>query len=135
MDDPSSAGPSSVGKLKMDPNLAGALCYLFGCLSGILFFVLENENKQVRFHALQSILVFGILSLFSFLSIVLTIFTDFIIFRIATSVIWIVHFVAWLVLSIKTYQGETIRLPGIGDFAAQEVGWPEIKGERAGLTK
>ncbi|HJZ12452.1 MAG TPA: hypothetical protein VJ521_09895, partial [Acidobacteriota bacterium] len=44
-------------KLKLDPNLAGALCYLFGCLSGILFFVLETENKRIRFHALQSILI------------------------------------------------------------------------------
>jgi uncharacterized membrane protein len=125
MDDPSSAAPSPGGKLKMDPNLASALCYLFGCLSGILFFVLETENKQVRFHALQSILIFGILSLFSFLSIVLTIFTDFVIFRMATSVIWIVHFVAWIVLVIKTYQGVTIRVPAIGEFAAREVGWPE----------
>src|SRR5438093_5535476 len=122
MTDPWAAGPSSAGsKFQLDPKVAGALCYLFGCLSGLLFFVLENENKTVRFHALQSILLFGILSLFSFLSVVLTIFTNFVIFQMATNVIWILHFVAWLFLVIRTYQGENYRIPLIGDFAAQQV--------------
>jgi uncharacterized membrane protein len=126
MTDPSAAGPAPPGsKLQLDPKIAGALCYLFGCLSGLLFFVLENDDKRVRFHALQSILLFGILSLLSFLSIVLTIFTNFVVFRMATSAIWILHFVAWIFLVIRTYQGENYRLPLIGDFAAREVGWPE----------
>jgi uncharacterized membrane protein len=126
MTDPSAAGsPPAGSKLQLDPKVAGALCYLFGCLSGLLFFVLENENKRVRFHALQSILLFGILSLLSFLSVVLTIFTNFIIFRMATSVIWVLHFVAWIFLVIRTYQGQDYRLPLIGDFAAQQVGWSE----------
>jgi uncharacterized membrane protein len=124
---PSSADtrPGGPGKLKMDPNVAGALCYLFGCLSGILFFVIETDNKRVRFHALQSILVFAILSVLSFASIVLTIFTNLLIFRLANNAIWVVHFVLWLFLVIKTYQGQTIRIPGIADFARQQVGWPE----------
>jgi uncharacterized membrane protein len=126
MPDPSAAGPAPAGSnLRLDPKVAGALCYLFGCLSGLLFFVLENENKTVRFHALQSILFFGILSILSFLSVVLTIFTNFVIFRMATSAIWILHFVAWIFLVIRTYQGENYRIPWIGDIAARQVGWPE----------
>ena len=108
----------------MDPNLAGALCYLFACISGILFFLLETENKRVRFHALQSILIFTILSLLTVASAILAIVTDFVPFRLANLTIWIMHFIVWLVMIISTYQGKTIKIPGIGDFAQEQVGWP-----------
>jgi uncharacterized membrane protein len=110
--------------LHLDPNLAGALCYLLGCISGILFFVLETQNKRIRFHALQSILIFTVLTLLSLGSAVLAILTDFVPFRLASSTIWILHFVVWLVMIINAYQGKTIKIPGIGDFAQQQVGWP-----------
>jgi len=41
--------PEGESSLHIDPNLAGALCYLLGCISGILFFVLENRSKAIRF--------------------------------------------------------------------------------------
>ncbi|MDZ4246338.1 MAG: hypothetical protein U1D67_04370 [Dehalococcoidia bacterium] len=44
-------------------NVSGLLCYVLGWISGIVFLILEKENKAVRFHAFQSIIVFGILSL------------------------------------------------------------------------
>ena len=53
-------GKTSMG---LEPNTAGLLCYLLGWVTGIIFFILEKDNKYVRFHALQSIIVFGILSL------------------------------------------------------------------------
>ncbi|HEY4490597.1 MAG TPA: hypothetical protein VI958_01305 [Acidobacteriota bacterium] len=111
-------------KLKLDPNLAGALCYLFGCLSGILFFVLETENKRIRFHALQSILIFAVLFAISFLSALLSIFTNFVAFQILNSIMWALQFVVWVVMVIRTYQGSTIKIPGLGDFAREQVGWP-----------
>jgi uncharacterized membrane protein len=42
-----------------DENLAGALCYGLGWITGLLFFATEPENSFVRFHAMQSMLVFG----------------------------------------------------------------------------
>ena len=41
----------------MTDNMAGALCYLFGFITGILFLVLApyNQNRDIRFHAFQSI--------------------------------------------------------------------------------
>ena len=42
----------------LDPNLAAALAYLLGFLTGILFLVIEKDSKFVRFHALQSTMVF-----------------------------------------------------------------------------
>lgn len=121
-DNPSGSGEKT--SLHIDPNLAGALCYLFACISGILFFVLETQNKRVRFHALQSILIFTVLSLLTVASIVLAILTDFVPFRLATGTIWIIHFIVWLVMIVFTYQGKTIKIPGIGDFAQEQVGWP-----------
>ena len=44
----------------LDENIAGLLCYVLGWVSGIILLLLENENKFVRFHAMQSIIVFGI---------------------------------------------------------------------------
>ncbi len=116
---------SETTKLNLDPNLAGALCYAFGCISGIIFFVLETDNKRVRFHALQSILLFAGLSILCVISIILTIVTDFFVFEVANSLIWLLQFVLWIVLIIKTYQGQTIKIPGLGDFAQQQAGWPE----------
>jgi hypothetical protein len=52
-------GGSSTG---LEPNTAGLLCYLGGWISGIIFLVIEQENKFVRFHALQSIVTFGVLT-------------------------------------------------------------------------
>jgi len=49
----SELGTSSSG---MEPNLAAALSYILSIITGIIFFVIEKENKYVRFHAMQSIL-------------------------------------------------------------------------------
>jgi uncharacterized membrane protein len=116
--------PVESSTLKMDPNLAGALCYLFGCLSGILFFLLETENKRIRFHALQSVLLFTTLVFLTIGSLILSIFTDFEGFRLLNGLIGLAQFVLWLFLVIRTYQGHTIRIPGIADFAQKTVGWP-----------
>ena len=117
-------GPDEKSSLHLDPNLAAALSYLLGCISGILFFVLETQNKRIRFHALQSILIFTVLTLLSLGSALLAILTDFVPFRLASSTIWILHFVVWLVMIITSYQGKTLKIPGIGDFAQEQVGWP-----------
>src|ERR1700689_3225459 len=49
--------PAGAPSLGMTDNMAGALCYLFGFITGILFLVLApyNQNRNVRFHAFQSI--------------------------------------------------------------------------------
>src|SRR4030066_891539 len=62
------AKSTSVG---LEPNIAGLLCYVLGWITGIIFFLLEKENKFVRFHAIQSIITFGA---FTLLSIIFSIF-------------------------------------------------------------
>ena len=54
----------------LDNNVAAGLCYVFGWLSGLIFLLIEKEDQDVRFHAMQSVIVFGGLTL---LNIVLSI--------------------------------------------------------------
>ena len=42
-----------------NPKLMGALAYLLGPITGILFLLMEKGNKFVRFHAMQSTILFG----------------------------------------------------------------------------
>jgi uncharacterized membrane protein len=37
--------------------VSGLLAYLFGWVTGLVFFLIEKEHREVRFHAAQSILV------------------------------------------------------------------------------
>ena len=43
----------------LDPKVAGALCYAFGWITGLVFFLIEKNDDFVRFHAMQSIILFG----------------------------------------------------------------------------
>jgi uncharacterized membrane protein len=49
----------------LDENIAGLLCYVGWWVSGIIFLILEPKNRFVRFHALQSSIVFGIITVVS----------------------------------------------------------------------
>lgn len=43
----------------MTPNVSGALCYLLGLITGIIFLFIEKENKFIRYHAFQSIFLWA----------------------------------------------------------------------------
>ena len=102
-------GKTSIG---MQPNAEALLAYLAGFITGIIFFVIEKENKFVRFHAMQSIVTFGVL-------FVAGIFMAFIpvIGPIVGMLIWILELVLWVILMVKAYNGEKFKLPIAGDFA------------------
>jgi uncharacterized membrane protein len=97
---------------KLNPNVAGLLCYVGGWISGIIFLVLEEKNRFVRFHAAQSIIVFGTLNLISM------------IFGwipgtggIISGLVGAFSLVFWVVLMVKAYQGELYKVPVVGDIA------------------
>jgi uncharacterized membrane protein len=100
----------------MDENVAGLLCYVLGWVSGLVFFLIEKKNKFVRFHALQSIIVFGVLTL---ASIVLG-WIPFIGWVIAW-IIWVLAIVLWILLMVKAYQGEKYKLPWAGNLAEKNI--------------
>lgn len=93
-------------------NTAAALSYVLGWLTGIVFLLIEKD-KFVRFHAAQSIVVFGILTI-----LVLIPGIGWVIAPLA----WIAGFVLWLVLIFKAYQGEEFKLPWAGDLAKKLLG-------------
>lgn len=99
----------------MDENLAGAIAYALGWITGVLFLVTEPTNKFVRFHALQSVIVFGALSIAWFVAMSI----PFLGWLIAFVIIPPLGAILWLLLMFKAYQGERYKLPVAGDMAEQ----------------
>lgn len=96
-------------RIGLNQNTTGLLCYLLGWITGIIFLILEPDNRYVRFHAIQSIVVFGVLS------VVMGIFDLF--FWGISFFIGILGFILWIILMVKAYQGERFRIPIAGDIA------------------
>jgi uncharacterized membrane protein len=110
----SDLGTTSSG---MDANVAAALAYAVGWVTGAAFLLFEQDNKFVKFHALQSIIVFGGLSL----AWMLAWSVPFLGWIVAIFVIPPVSAVLWLILMYKAYQGERYKVPGAGDMAEQRL--------------
>ena len=98
-------------------NVAGLLCYVLGWISGIVFVLIEPENKFVRFHAIQSIVVFGALTVAGIILGWIPVIGGF--FSWALSVL---GFILWIVLMVKAYQGTKYKLPWAGNFAEKRAG-------------
>jgi uncharacterized membrane protein len=111
----------------IEPNVAAALSYILGLITGIIFFALEKENKFVRFHAAQSMVVTAILIIvgtaISILGGVLAIlpFLGTLMVFLLTAGLAIATFVLWLVLMWRAYSGDTWELPIAGDLARRLV--------------
>jgi uncharacterized membrane protein len=107
-------GKTSIG---LEPNVAGLLCYVLWWVSGLVLLLLEKENKFVRFHAIQSIIVFGAVTV---LNIILP-YIPFIGWALA-SIVGLAAVVLWIILMIKAYQGEMFKLPIAGPIAEKQAG-------------
>jgi len=102
----------------LDENIASAACYVLGWLTGILFFVMEKDNKTVRFHAMQSIITFlGLTIVYWIVSMIFFVMGLWFV----GSLIALLMLVLWLFLMLKAYQGEKFKLPVIGDIAENQV--------------
>ena len=101
----------------LDANVAAALTYAIGWVTGAAFLFFEEENKFVRFHAWQSVIVFGTLSL----AWMIALSVPFLGWLVAFLVIPPVSVVLWLILMYKAYQGERFKVPGAGDIAEQRL--------------
>lgn len=110
-DESSSNGPTSTG---LEQNIAGLLCYLFSIVTGILFLILEKENRFIRFHAMQAVITF---IFFAGISIVLNFIP--IIGLLISLLLGPVGFFLTIFLMIQAYQGKKYKLPYIGDLAEQ----------------
>jgi len=107
----------------LEPNVAGLLCYVLGWITGLVFFLIEKDDDFVRFHAMQSIVLFGALTVVMIVLGILTLIPYiWVLFVIVISLLGLGAFVLWIILMIKAYQGEKWKLPVIGDLAEKWQG-------------
>jgi len=120
------SGPPPLGSQEgIEPNMAAALCYLAGPVTGVLFLVLEpyNRNKNTRFHAFQSIFV----SLAFFISsIAVSIlaglpFVGLLFAFVVGFLIPLAGIALWIMLMYKAYNGERWVLPVVGPLAEKQA--------------
>jgi uncharacterized membrane protein len=114
----------------MEDNMASALCYLAGWLTGVIFLVLApyNQNKTVRFHAFQSIFLnvamIPLWIIFTILSFVMHYIP--VLGALIMLLLWVVFgfgfFALWLFLMYKAYNREKFVLPLIGPLAEKQAG-------------
>lgn len=105
--------------LGLEENIEAALCYFGVWFTGLIFYFVEDKNKLIRFHAMQSILVFLPLMILSW------IFGGFFgLFHYGFGwfvwiswLFWVLIVILWLILMIKAFQGQKFKLPIVGDLA------------------
>jgi uncharacterized membrane protein len=108
-------GNTSIG---MQANVAATLSYALGMVTGIIFYLVEKDNKFVRFHAMQSIVVFGSLFVINIaITFMLGMVLPWGVRSMISGLIGIVSLILWIVLMMKAYQGERFKLPIAGDIA------------------
>lgn len=121
-------GPFELTSLGMRARTAAWLCYLFNWVTGIIFFLLERENRFVRFHAMQSILFFGTISILESIS---RYFEMLFIYGFGvayfnvgglTGAIGLISFVCWIVLMVQAGKGRYYKLPFFGNLAERAIG-------------
>jgi uncharacterized membrane protein len=115
----------------LDENVAALLSYIFGWVSGLIFFLIEKDSRLVRFHAMQSILLNVLFIILWFVVWIVTVVLwiaaaaigDVVgaIVSILSTLIFVVFGIAALIAVImclvKAYQGQYFKLPIIGNFA------------------
>ncbi|WP_435320376.1 DUF4870 domain-containing protein [Haloarchaeobius sp. TZWSO28] len=118
---------TNAGGSGLSPNVAGALAYVFGLLSGIVMLVVDGDDDFVRFHAMQSIglsvVIFGLYLALGILTVVLS-FVPVVgrILGVLTGLLFPLlgfgGFLLWVFMLYQAYQGNRFELPIIGPFAA-----------------
>ncbi|MCC7181392.1 MAG: hypothetical protein IT177_23645 [Acidobacteria bacterium] len=117
--------PSSTTGL--DERLASVLCYSAWWITGLLFLVIERQHRGIRFHAAQSLVLFGALSLLllglgalSALALMVS-GQAYQVARAVADALWIGTAALWLVLVVRAWRGETWRVPLVAALADRIV--------------
>lgn len=111
----------------LEPNVAALLAYLFGWVGGLVFFLIEKDNKFVRFAAMQSIVfnVAGVAAYFLLMVVtgIFAVVTNGIgaLLGLLAPIVWVGYIVVWIMLMVKAYQNEEWELPIIGKIARDAV--------------
>ena len=105
-----------MAEAKGNENLMAAASYLLGFVTGIIFLLLEKQNRFVRFHAMQSTILFG--GIF-----VVNLGLGFIplLGWLVGLLLSLVAFILWIILMWKAFQGEMYKVPYVGEIAEKQL--------------
>ena len=116
------------GGTGLEPNVAGLLCYVAGWVTGVIFLFVEKKDKFVRFHAIQSIIVFGAMSVLWILFGIIrggdmwwTAHGLWVFLSIIYWILWAFGAFLWILLMLKAYGGNKYKLPIAGDIAEKNA--------------
>lgn len=108
-------------------NILSTVAYSLGFISGIIILLVEPKNNKVRFHAMQSIIFFAIVTAifiaFSIISIIINFipFLGYLFTTLIFAVLNITTLILWIVCMIKAFQGQIFRIPIIADIADKQL--------------
>ena len=112
----------------LQENVAGLLSYVLGWLTGIIFLLID-KRPFVRFHAAQSIVVFGALFIvrliltFGFLGGGFGGFGGFFwLWTMISMLVSLLILVLWILLMVKAYQGKWFEIPVAAGIAKNIAG-------------
>ena len=104
--------------------MVAALSYLAFFITGVVVLYAEKDDKFIRFHAMQSTILFG--GLFILNLVISLIFGSFsllgVVLNLLNNLLWILWVVVWIVSMVKAYQGKIFKWPIAGEFAERQVG-------------
>lgn len=116
--------PATGTQSGLSENVAGLLCYVLGWVTGLIFYFID-KRPFVRFHAAQSIVVFGGLTIIRIVLSMLFVAGGAAGLSVGFGLLTLVSIlgvVLWILLMIKAYQGEKFRIPLAADLADQIFG-------------
>jgi len=105
----------------LDENVAGLLCYVLGWISGLVFILIEEKSNFVRYHAIQSIYIFGTINV-----VALVLGWIPVIGNVIAGLLGLLGFALWIFLIIRAYQGAKPKVLWAGDLAEK---WVQKKGD------
>jgi len=125
---PVQASKSSTG---LDENVAALLSYIFGWVSGLIFFLIEKDSRLVRFHAMQSILFNALIAVVGIVLWIVTVVVLLVgtqlpgimggLLSLISTLFWLVFsvglLIAFILCLVKAFQGQYWKLPVVGNFA------------------
>jgi uncharacterized membrane protein len=106
-------GKASTG---LKPNVAGLLCYLLFWVTGLEFLLVEKKDKFIRFHAIQSAIVFGAISV-----AFLLLFWIPVVGWVFSYLLGALAFILWILLMVRAYQGNQYKVFIAGNIAAKRA--------------
>lgn len=112
-------GAQSQSQTGLSENVAGLLCYVLWWITGLVFFLID-KRPFVRFHAAQSMVLFGAITVLYWILGFVFMFTGFagaMLMSMVYWLLWIGSIVLWILCMVKAYQGERFRVPIVADVA------------------